>query len=53
MATKEIAECTVCGSEFEYSGDYKPKTCGKYYCLDKFLFPEKYNGKKDDINTYR
>lgn len=31
------AICPICGKEYEYLlEDYKPKTCGKFNCLQKF-----------------
>ncbi len=43
--------CPVCGEEFEYIEDYKPKTCNKYDCIHKYLHPElvtsKHNNRKE------
>lgn len=25
--------CPICGKEYQYREDYKPKTCGKFDCL--------------------
>jgi len=27
--------CPICGKEYEYLSDYKPKTCGKFECIQK------------------
>lgn len=28
--------CPICGKQFEYLSDYKPNTCSKFDCLQKF-----------------
>ncbi|MCK4823824.1 hypothetical protein KA005_49175 [bacterium] len=28
------AICPICGDEYQYLPDYKPKTCGKFECLN-------------------
>jgi len=29
------ATCPICGKEYEHLSNYKPKTCGKFECLQK------------------
>ena len=29
------AMCPICGKEYEYLPTYKPKTCGKFTCLQE------------------
>ena len=31
------ANCPVCGDEYKYKPDYKPKTCAKGDCMRKYL----------------
>jgi hypothetical protein len=30
------ATCPICGKEYEYLPDYKPATCSKFDCLQKY-----------------
>ena len=32
--------CPICGMEYEYFKEYKPKTCGSWACVHKYLHPE-------------
>lgn len=43
----EYAKCLVCGQDYPYpKGDgYKPKTCGRFDCLHKYLHPQLYERK--------
>ncbi len=34
------ARCPICGREYPYVEAYKPKVCGSYDCVKKFLHPE-------------
>lgn len=37
------ANCPMCGRTYEYpeeSSGYKPKTCGNFECVQKYLHPE-------------
>lgn len=52
----EYARCPICGLDYPYvKGSYKPKTCGNFDCVHKFLHPEirkeASNGQYQD--TYR
>jgi hypothetical protein len=31
----DTAICPICGKEYEYRIDYKPKTCSKFTCLQE------------------
>ena len=32
------ATCPICGQEYEYLPEYKPKTCSKFTCLQEASF---------------
>ena len=34
------AKCPICEQEYEHTEDYKPKTCGDWDCIHKYLHPE-------------
>jgi len=34
----EYETCPICGRDYPYAkGEYKPKTCGKFDCLQKYF----------------
>ena len=42
VTTKWVkAKCPICGQTYEYpENGYKPKTCGRYDCVHKYLHLE-------------
>jgi len=36
----ETATCPFCNEEYQYpKDDYKPTTCGKFNCLQRYFYP--------------
>jgi len=46
----DTAQCPICLESYDYpKGGYKPKTCGKFDCIHKYMHPQLYRLSTDTM----